>query len=124
MKNIITNIDKINTEKLQIAKEIIAKLQNELPEYIERGHGPFLAAVYQNDKLIAKCANTVVMDNCSNHHAEINAIRAGVINVNANTAKALQDIRNGIALTKSEIEAMAPSKIVIIFVELSIISII
>ena len=76
MKNIITNIDKINTEKLQIAKEIIAKLQNELPEYIERGHGPFLAAVYQNDKLIAKCANTVVMDNCSNHHAEINTIRA------------------------------------------------
>ncbi len=74
--NIITNVDKIDAEKLKHASEIIAKLQNELPEYIDHGHGPFLAAIYQGDKLIAKCANSVVMDNCSNHHAEINTIRA------------------------------------------------
>lgn len=73
---IITNVNKIDTENLNRAKQIITKLQNELPKYIKRGHGPFLAAVYQGNKLIAKCANTVVMDNCSNHHAEINTIRA------------------------------------------------
>lgn len=79
---IITNAYKIDTEKLEHAIEIITKLQNELPEYIERGHGPFLAAIYQGDKLIAKCANTVVIDDCSNHHAEINAIRVAQAKLN------------------------------------------
>jgi len=73
---IITNADKINAKQLKRATEIITKLQNELREYIERGHGPFLAAIYQGPYLIAQRANTVVMDNCSNHHAEINVIRA------------------------------------------------
>ncbi len=73
---IITNADKINAKKLKRATEIITKLQNELREYIERGHGPFLAAIYQGPYLIAQRANTVVMDDCSNHHAEINVIRA------------------------------------------------
>lgn len=73
---IITNVDKIDTEQLNRAKQIITELQNELPEYIEHGHGPFLAAIYSGPYLISKRANTVVMDNCSNHHAEINVIRA------------------------------------------------
>ena len=73
---IITNKNKSDINELERATEIITKLQNELPKYIKRGHGPFLAAVYSGNKMIAKCANTVVMDNCSNHHAEINAIRA------------------------------------------------
>lgn len=73
---IITNADKINAKQLKRATEIITKLQNELREYIERGHGPFLAAIYQGPYLIAQRANTVVMDDCSNHHAEINVIRA------------------------------------------------
>ena len=73
---IITNENKINKEKLKHATEIILQLQTELPKYIKHGHGPFLAAVYRGDKLIAKCANTVVKDDCSNHHAEVNVIRA------------------------------------------------
>jgi len=75
-QQIITNVDNIDAEQLQRAKQIITELQKELPEYIARGHGPFLAAIYQGDKLIAKYANTVVIDKCSNHHAEINTIRA------------------------------------------------
>lgn len=73
---IITNTNKIDTENLNRAKQIITELQNELPKYIKRGYGPFLAAVYRGNKLIAKCANTVVVDKCSNHHAEVNVIRA------------------------------------------------
>lgn len=72
---IITNENKPNKEKIKRATEIISQLQNELPKYIKRGFGPFLAAVYCGDKLIAKCANTVVADKCSNHHAEVNVIR-------------------------------------------------
>jgi len=75
MQKIITNVNKIDTEQLNRAKQIITELQKELSEYIKNGHGPFLAAIYSGPHLIAKCANTVVMDNCSNHHAEINTIR-------------------------------------------------
>lgn len=71
---IITNVDKIDKEKLNHAKEIITGLQQALPEYIKHGHGPFLAAVYNGPHLISECANTVVLHNCSNQHAEINAI--------------------------------------------------
>jgi tRNA(Arg) A34 adenosine deaminase TadA len=71
---IITNADKICAKKLQFAKKIISGLHKELPDFIEHGHGPFLAAIYRGNKLVAKCANTVVIDNCSNHHAEINVI--------------------------------------------------
>lgn len=76
VQKVITNADKIDSKKLQFATDVISKLQSELPDYIDCGHGPFLAAVYRGDKLIAKCANSVVLDDCSNHHAEINAIRA------------------------------------------------
>ena len=72
---IITNTDKICSRKLKFATKVISELQQELPGFIKRNHGPFLAAVYCDDKLIAKCANSVVIDNCSNHHAEINVIR-------------------------------------------------
>ena len=73
---IINNGFELSDEKLNFATKVITDLQNELPKYTANGHGPFLAAIYQGDKLIAKCANSVVMDNCSNHHAEINTIRA------------------------------------------------
>ena len=51
-------------------------MQSELVSYISEGFGPFLAAIYdENGNLVAKSANTVVNDQCSNHHAEINAIK-------------------------------------------------
>ena len=56
--------------------EIIIGLQQELKETIGKGKGPFLAAVYdKNHNLIAKDRNTVVHENCSINHAEINAIK-------------------------------------------------
>ena len=74
-KDLITNVNNIDQDKIKHATEIITNLQHELLEYIKCGHGPFLAAIYKNNKLIAKCANTVVSDKCSNNHAEINTIR-------------------------------------------------
>ena len=73
--NIIAN-EKIDTRKLSRAKKIITELYDELPDYIARGHGPFLAAIYDADgNQIARAANSVVSENISHNHAEMNAIR-------------------------------------------------
>jgi len=68
--------DKINAEKLERATGIILSLQKELPAYIQKGHGPFLAAIFDEDgNLIAKEANSVVSEKCSHNHAEMNVIK-------------------------------------------------
>lgn len=68
--------EEINPEKVQRAEAIILSLQKELPAYIGRGHGPFLAAVFDEEgNLIAKEANSVVSEKCSHNHAEMNAIK-------------------------------------------------
>lgn len=68
--------EKIDEAKLANATKIIRELQKELPEYIDKGCGPFLAAIYDADgKLIAKSANTVMDEGCSHNHAEMNAIK-------------------------------------------------
>jgi len=73
--DIIAN-EKIDDVKLARATDIISGLYRELPEYIARGHGPFLAAIYdENGKLIAKAPNSVMNDKCSHNHAEMNAIQ-------------------------------------------------
>lgn len=73
--NIIAN-EKINQSKLDCADSIISDLYRKLPEYIANGHGPFLAAIYDdNGNLIAESANSVLSDKCSHNHAEINTIR-------------------------------------------------
>lgn len=75
-ENVVAN-EKINTEKLQKACLIITELQKELPLWIEKGSGPFLAVIYdENDNLIAKQANSVVNEVCSHNHAEMNTIKA------------------------------------------------
>lgn len=62
---------------LKNAERVVAALQEELKSYIAKGSGPFLAAVYdEHGQLIAKEANSVVLDNCSHCHAEMNVIRA------------------------------------------------
>ena len=74
--NIISN-EQINQSKISSASAVLNKMQSEVINYISEGFGPFLAAIYdESGKLIAKCANTVVNDKCSNNHAEINAIHA------------------------------------------------
>lgn len=76
MEDIVAN-EKIDSKKLARAEQIIAELQKELPEYIAQGSGPFLAAVYdENGQKIAQTANSVINENCSHNHAEMNAIRA------------------------------------------------
>lgn len=59
------------------AEKIIVALQRELKDYIAKGSGPFLAAIFdEQGHLIAKEANSVVLENCSHCHAEMNVIRA------------------------------------------------
>lgn len=73
--SVIAN-EKIDNKKLVRARKIISGLQQELPKYINKGHGPFLAAIYDSkDNLIAKTANSVVNKSCSHNHAEMNAIK-------------------------------------------------
>ena len=74
--DIICN-EEIDLNKLEQAKEIIKNLQKELDEKIEKGFGPFLAAIYdEKNNLVAKASNTVELSNCSNNHAEMNTIKA------------------------------------------------
>lgn len=75
-ENIISN-EKIDENKLKTAKNIILNLQNEMQTFTKNGHGPFIAAIYDElGNLITKNANSVINENCSNNHAEINAIKA------------------------------------------------
>jgi len=68
--------EKIDESKLAKAKKIILDLQRELKTYIDRGYGPFLAAVCDDSgNLIALAANSVVGESCSHNHAEMNAIK-------------------------------------------------
>lgn len=57
---------------------LMTSLQEELRERIRSSScGPFLAAIYDEEgTLIAKAANSVVEEQCSHCHAEMNAIRA------------------------------------------------
>ena len=69
--------EKTDEQKLARAEKIIRQLQEELPSYIAKGSGPFLAAIYdEKGNLIAKEANSVINENCSHNHAEMNTIKA------------------------------------------------
>lgn len=73
--NIISN-ENINEIKVEKAQKIIQSLQEELRICIENGNGPFLAAIYdEKGNLIAKEINSVVHEQCSNNHAEMNTIK-------------------------------------------------
>lgn len=73
--NIISN-EPLNIEKIKQASKIINELHSQIPNFTSLGFGPFIAAIYDtNGHLIAKNANSVVNENCSNNHAEINAIK-------------------------------------------------
>lgn len=68
--------DKIDFEKLQNAQKIILDLQKDAEIQIEKGYGPFVAAIYDKDgNLIVKTANSVLTEKCSSNHAEMNAIK-------------------------------------------------
>ena len=76
MSEVIAN-EKIDREKLKTAQAIISDLQAELEQYINQGSGPFLAAIYnEKGEMVAKTANSVINEKCSNNHAEMNVIKA------------------------------------------------
>ncbi len=73
---VISN-EKIDKQKVETASKIIAELQKDMPSYTKNGSGPFVAAVYdEKGNLIVKVANSVINENYSNNHAEMNAIKA------------------------------------------------
>lgn len=83
MSQIIAN-EPIDTQKLDRAKKIIRQLQDELPDYISKKSGPFLAAIFdEQGNLIAKEANSVITENCSHNHAEMNTIKAAEKKLNS-----------------------------------------
>ena len=72
---VISN-EKINKEKVETASKIIADLQKDMQSFTKKGSGSFVAAIYDDKgNLIVKVANSVVNENCSNNHAEMNAIK-------------------------------------------------
>ena len=65
--SVIAN-EKIDNSKLTNAAKIILRLQQELKKYINKGYGPFMAAVYDdNGNLIARAVNSVVDSVAQNH---------------------------------------------------------
>lgn len=73
---VISN-EKIDNTKVEAARKIITDLQKEMESFTQNGSGPFVAAIYDNKgNLIVKVANSVVNEQCSNNHAEMNAIKA------------------------------------------------
>ncbi len=69
--------EEIDPQKLQRAASIMLELQAEARQCVAEGCGPFLAAIYDDDgRLIGKAANSVLREQCSNNHAEMNAIKA------------------------------------------------
>lgn len=72
---IISN-EKPDDNKISVACSIIKELQNDIQTFTSQNLGPFVAAIYDsNNNLVVKCANSVMIKNCSNCHAEINAIK-------------------------------------------------
>ena len=64
---------KIDERDIETIKNLIHELDESVK--LHKNYGPFLAGIYDtNYNLISKAYNTVIKDNCSIHHAEINAI--------------------------------------------------
>ncbi len=75
-KTLIQNAPLTESELLR-ATQILKQLQADLKQHLHHNIGPFLAAIYDTSgQEIARAYNTVVQDNCSHHHAEMNAIHA------------------------------------------------
>lgn len=73
--SVISNMP-VDSAKLDFAKKVISELHVETATNMNEGCGPFRAALYDGyNNLIAKCSNSVVTNNCSNEHAEMNAIK-------------------------------------------------
>lgn len=73
------NIDansSISKEELLKAQKIMLGVYEKTSDGVKQGKGPFYAEIYdKNGKLIAASSNSVVEDNCSIYHAEVNTLK-------------------------------------------------
>lgn len=73
------NIDansSISKEELLKAQKIMLGVYEKTSDGVKQGKGPFYAEIYdKNEKLIAASSNSVVEDNCSIYHAEVNTLK-------------------------------------------------
>ena len=73
------NIDansSISKEDLAKAQKIMLGVYEKTSEGVKQGKGPFYAEIYDKDgNLIAASSNSVVEDNCSIYHAEVNTLK-------------------------------------------------
>jgi len=72
--NIIAN-SPVKRSELETAKKIILNIHAKTEEGVKNGKGPFYAEIYdKNGNLVAASSNSVVEDNCSIYHAEIDTL--------------------------------------------------
>lgn len=73
------NIDansSISKEELLKAQKIMLGVYEKTSDGVKQAKGPFYAEIYdKNGKLIAASSNSVVEDNCSIYHAEVNTLK-------------------------------------------------
>ena len=73
------NIDansSISKEELLKAQKIMLGVYEKTSDGVKQGKGPFYSEIYdKNGKLIAASSNSVVEDNCSIYHAEVNTLK-------------------------------------------------
>ena len=56
--------------------KIIKEILHQAKINVEKGYGPFMAVIYDDEgNIISQASNSVIIDKCSNNHAEINAIK-------------------------------------------------
>lgn len=64
----------LSREEMKQAEEILKTVHQKTLNGIKEGKGPFYAEIYLDKKLVAAASNSVVEDNCSLCHAEINVL--------------------------------------------------
>lgn len=66
----------ISKSDLEKAKTILRHIHTKTEEGIKNGKGPFYAEIYDKDgRFISAASNSVVEDQCSLYHAEMNTIK-------------------------------------------------
>ena len=66
----------ISLTELKVAQKRLCNIHSLTSEAIKNGKGPFYAEIYDDKgNLIAAAANSVVEDNCSTCHAEMNTLK-------------------------------------------------
>ena len=66
----------ISKTELETAKKIMLNVQAKTADGIKNGKGPFYAEIYdKNGNFVVASSNSVVEDNCSIYHAEVNTLK-------------------------------------------------